>query len=276
MRIARRQALAGLATLCASGKFAHAETELVTVRTGALPILLTAPHGGRLAVPNVRERSKTNPQTRERSRSYGGVVLGADLNTDLLAHAIASDLQRLTGRAPSLVIANFARRYIDANRPPEAAYDDEAAAPTYRAYHDSVRTQVNGLRAKHGRALLVDLHGQGVEANVLMRGTLNGASVSALTSRAGVESLTGSKGLFSLLKQQGFGTFPDQPVAKGLGGEDAGFRGGYTVATYGSHHPDGIDAVQWELGIDYRRKEALAVWSQKAAAALAEFAKNYL
>lgn len=276
MRIARRQALAGLAALCASTKLTRAEADLITVRTGGLPILLTAPHGGRLAVPNVRERSKTNPQTRERSRSYGGVVLGADLNTDLLAHAIASDLQRLTGKAPSLVIANFARRYIDANRPPDAAYDDDAAASTYRAYHDAIRAQVNGLRTRYGNALLVDLHGQGVEAGVLMRGTLNGASVSALTARAGVEAVTGEKGLFGRLKKQGFRTFPDLPVAKGLGGEDAGFRGGYTVATYGSHRPDGIDAVQWELGIDYRRKETMSVWSQKAAMALAEFAKAFL
>ncbi len=276
MRIARRQALAGLAAFCVSPNPARAESELVTVRAGTLPIVLTAPHGGRLGPPNVRERSRTNPQTRERSRSFGGVVLGADLNTDLLGHAIATELQRLTGQAPSLVIANFARRYIDANRPPEAAYDDESAAPVYRAYHEAIRTQVNALRARYGRALLIDLHGQGVEAKVLMRGTLNGQSVSALTARAGIEAVTGQRGLFGLLKQQGFRTFPDMPVAKGLGGEDAGFRGGYTVATYGSHHPDGIDAVQWELGIDYRRKETLGDWSKRAAAALAEFAGNYL
>ncbi len=279
--IARRHALLGLAaSACVTPGVARAVevdmARLITVRRGDLPIILTAPHGGGLAVPGVRERDRNDPQQIARSRTYGGVVLGADLNTDLLAQAIADEIRRLTGKSPSLTIAHFARRFIDANRPPDAAFSDPAALPVYRAYHDAIRTEVDVIRERFANAILIDIHGQGVAPDVLMRGTVNGRTVSRLVARAGIAAMTGDSGLFGRLQAEGFGIFPQNDAAKTLAGEDSGFRGGYTVATYGSNHPDGIDAAQWELGSKFRQTEALKDWAAKAARAIVAFQAKYL
>ena len=78
------------------------------------------------------------------------------------------------------------------------------------------------------------------------------------------------------LEGNGFKIFPGNDVPLGGTFEDAGFKGGYTVATYGSHNRDGIDAVQLEFGTRYRQKAVVAKSAADAAKAIAAFYDTYL
>lgn len=69
-----------------------------------------------------------------------------------------------------------------------------------------------------------------------------------------------------LLKKRGWKVHPD-PFD---GQEQAGFTGGYIVKTYGSHRPDGIDAMQWELGADYRKASVRERVANELADSIAE------
>jgi len=247
---------------------------LVLVRQGTLPIILTAPHGGRESVPGAEPR-KDRSQTGE-YRKWGGFQKGADVNTDVLAQSIAARLAELTGGEPYVVVATFQRKYIDANRPPELALDDRRARPYYDLYHAAIRGFVDEVRGRHARGLLIDVHGQAKDGDVVMRGTLNGHAIQGLLWRAGVHAITGPRGLFGQLEAQGLRVFPGNDVPPHEHSEDAGFIGGYTLDLYGSHNRKGIDAVQMEFGTRYRDKSAVEATARDTARAIATFHETYL
>jgi len=247
---------------------------LVLVQQGALPIILTAPHGGREAIPGIEpRRDKANV---EAYRKWGGFQRGADTNTDSLAQGIAAELAKLTGKKPYLVVAKFSRKYIDANRPPELGLDSPRARPYYDTYHQAVRRFVDEIRGNYPAGLLIDVHGQSKDPDVLMRGTINGRAVERLLRQSGVEAVTGPNGIYGRLEANGFKVFPGNDVPPGGRSEDAGYNGGYTVFTYGSHSLTGIDAVQMEFGSRYRQKAVLDKSASDVAKAIAAFHEAYL
>jgi N-formylglutamate amidohydrolase len=270
--------LALLAGACAPAAQAagHAPENYVHVRRGALPILLTAPHGGRDAIPGIALRDVKAKPRLEDWRKYGGAIAEADTNSHILALRVAAEIGKLTGKEPYLVVAKFSRKYIDANRPPELALDDPKALPYYGYYQDAIRRFVEEIRGRYPAGVLLDVHTQAKGPDVLMRGTQNGRAVARLTQRAGAESITGPSGLFGLLERNGFKVFPGNDVPPQGRSEDAGFNGGYTVQIYGSHKADGIDAVQLEFGYLYLRKEALEKSATQAARAIVAFHAAYL
>jgi hypothetical protein len=167
-------------------------TDLVLVQQGSMPIILTAPHGGRDAIPTIEPR-----RVRDNTPGpWGGVHTTADSNTDILASGIATELKRLTGQDPYLVVAKFARKHIDANRPLELGLEDPRARPYYDYYQHSIRRFVDEVRRNYPAGLLIDVHGQIKDPDVIMRGTLNGRGVQRLIQRGGVEAVTGPRGVF--------------------------------------------------------------------------------
>ena len=74
------------------------------------------------------------------------------------------------------------------------------------------------------------------------------------------------------MKTHGWKVHPD-PLD---GREQAAFRGGYIVQTYGSHQGFGIDAIQLEFGADYRAKNAREKTATTLADAIAEYATKFL
>jgi len=120
------------------------------------------------------------------------------------------------------------------------------------------------------------VHGQGKDPDVVMRGTINGRTVQRLMQRRGVDAVTGPRGVFGQLEANGFKVFPRNDVPPRGTSEDAGYKGGYTVFTYGSHNRDGIDAVQMEFGNRYRQKTWLDKSARDAAHAIAAFYEAYL
>lgn len=247
---------------------ADAPKDLVLVRAGTMPVVLTAPHGGEAAIPGVGPRD-----VRGKGERYNA---GQDPRTDRLAIGIADEVKALTGKSPYLVVARFHRKYIDANRPPDVAYDNPASKPYYDHYHGTIRRFVDEVRAAYPRAVLLDVHGQHKDPGVVMRGTINGKSVTKLLERAGFDAVTGPNGLFGQLEAQGLKVWPSNSLPPMARHEDGGFNGGHTTNFYGSHRTDGIDAMQLEFGADYRKPDLVEATAKKAARALAAFYRAYL
>jgi N-formylglutamate amidohydrolase len=113
--------VAAIALLLAHSAAAAGIEDLVLKQPGSLPIILTAPHGGTQAIPGVSARVVAGKGDRYNA--------GRDPETDRLAIGIAAEIKALTGKDVYLVLARFDRKFIDANRPPEVAFDNPAAAP---------------------------------------------------------------------------------------------------------------------------------------------------
>ena len=236
---------------------------LLTIWAGMLPIILSAPHGGRESIPGVAPR---------RGVGIAQFTTERDSNTAELAEKIAMNLEERFAGKPFLVIAKFERKYLDANRPRDAAYETGDVMPYYDAYHDALRSACERVRIQWGGGILLDIHGQGAEADTIFRGTDNGKSVSVLQNNFGKEALTGAKSILGRLVSKGYRVLPD-----GSGdGQERRYTGGYTTQTYGSHRGTLIDAIQLELGTNLRARQNLDRTAADLADAIAIFAKEYL
>ena len=219
-----------------------------------------------MRLPEVPPRQGTHLE-----RGPGKFVTGTDTNTNLLAAAVARRIEEKTGRKPYFVIARFKRTYIDANRPPELSYEVPQAKPFYDAYHDHLARYVATVHQQFGKGLLIDIHGQGSRADTIYRGTKNGMTVTALIKAHGEAAHIGENSLIGLMNARGMKVHPLPP-----GPEQAGFTGGYIVQHYGSHNPNGIDAIQLEHGLDYREKTKIDAAAEKLSDAIIDFYRLYL
>jgi N-formylglutamate amidohydrolase len=214
---------------------------------GTLPVLLACGHDGTEQPEGVRARK------REGFPAHCDFQPSRDLNVADLTRAVAEQLQGQTGEAPYVVIARFHRRYIDANRSEECALEPGPATAYYHEYHAVLRGFVDEIRAENdGIGLLLDLHGATRQADApadIYVGTENGKTITGLREGTSDDALYRRRGLVGLLQAAGYAMLPS-----GFGErEHRAFTGGYTVETYGSHHADGIDAIQLEFVAELRR-----------------------
>ena len=218
----------------AGASSAEAPDKLIPSRSGNLPILLTVPHGGQEVVPGASLRSR------------GPTLL--DANTIELAEALSKRLRTALGDDPYLVAARFSRKYIDANRAEAEAFESTDATPVYRAYHSRISAFISEMRQKFPNgALLLDIHGQSEDPNVVYRGTRNGATVTRLIEKHGPAALIGPNSILGFVQLKGYKVFPPNTPLNDPP-EDRRFNGGHTVWIYGSQNANGIDAVQLEVG----------------------------
>ena len=264
-----------LLSLCGSAVFpgaVHAGEKkiapqpLIATQAGALPIILSAPHGGSAIVPGVPVRKGEGIE-----KSGKGFVAVRDDGTEELAHEIATAIEQRFGKKPYFVIAQFHRKYIDPNRPPDIAYEDAAAKPFYDAYHDSLSRYAREVQKTFGRGLVLDIHGQKAAGDTILRGTGNGKTVALLARNFGNGAHIGPKSFFGLLEAAGCKVHPADD-----GPEMTGFTGGHIVQTYGGADHFGLDAIQLEFGGDYRTRPNAKATAAKVADAVAAFAKLYL
>jgi N-formylglutamate amidohydrolase len=255
-----------LATFAALLATASRASDLVIVESGELPIILTAPHGGQRDVPGCEVRTPIGPR----------FVNRPDHNTDRLARMIADEIKRLTGKTPYLVMAQFHRKYIDANRRAEEAYGDPGCAAHYTAYHAAIRGFVDGVRAKYPHAMLFDIHGQTAYRSSILRGTRQGSTVQALLARAGAPAVTGPDSVFGQFAAMGYHIVPANDIAPTQPAEAKNYAGGHTVDLYGSQRSNGIDTMQLEFGRDFRDNAPIGQMAQDTAKAIAAFYARYL
>lgn len=255
-----------LVILCGTCGRADDPAPLVRVQFGELPIILSAPHGGRREVPGVPERTGV-----DYPMSVGKFVVLRDTGTYELALELARVIEHRFGRRPYLVMAESHRRFLDPNRPPEGAYEHPAAAAVYREYHDALARCCEEVRERFPSGLLIDVHGQATSAVTVYRGTQNGRTVQLLTRRFGDDAHSGPQSLCGRLQSRGWTIHPDPLTDR----EAESFAGGYIVRTYGQPER-GIDAIQLEFGSDYRRISQRTRVAAELASALAEYAESFL
>src|SRR4051812_30288907 len=92
----------------------------VTVQKGTLPIIISAPHGGRKKVPDVPERVGTGLTNFQTVR---------DENTAEMTEKFVAELEKLLDGKPWVVIARFERKYLDVNRSAKEGYESDKAKP---------------------------------------------------------------------------------------------------------------------------------------------------
>ena len=203
---------------------------------GELPLVISAPHGGALMPESIT------------TRTYG--VRDADANTQDLARRIAAEIRKKTGRQMDLIISHLHRSKLDPNREiKEAAQGDAAAEKVWAEYHAFIDQALAAAVARHGRAFLIDLHGQAHKDIRVELGYMHSAADYAqpegtLNSQAFAEKgtlklitnlhsdvpytdiLTGPQSLGALIEERGFPATPSprMPVPS-----EPYFRGGYTV-----------------------------------------------
>jgi N-formylglutamate amidohydrolase len=243
------------------------DEELLIIHEGDLPIVISAPHGGAIELPDVPIRKGEGLK-----KGGAGFFSGRDGGTEELALEVVKRLDEKLPGAPSCVISRVHRKYVDFNRPPEIGVEHDKARTIHDSYHQSLQSTVRRIRERFGSGLLVDIHGQGSSATTVFRGTSNGLTVQGLRMKLGEESHTGEHSLLGLLKTTGWKVHPDPFSDK----EQSGFTGGHIVRTYGSHRPDGIDAVQLEFGADYRKAAAREKVAGQLADAIVQYAERYL
>jgi hypothetical protein len=220
----------------------YVANNLVSSYRGTLPVVLTCPHDGNqqpLGV-NLRTDSSHCNNFRTLPDSYTRVI------TAEVAQSIFDNL----GKAPYAVIAEIARKYIDANREPACAYEGPNAEIYYNEYQTTIRKFVDEIRAgNNGEGFLFDIHASVVfpddPADVYL-GTENGSMIKHLV-QVDQNAMWGNFSLNHYLTSAGFVVSPKLP-----GEKEQHLDGGYTVQTYGSSNAAGIDAIQIEMAPSIR------------------------
>lgn len=224
--------------------------QMVSSHAGALPVLLTCPHGAQVTArpPGVSERNNRPPGCPPNK-------LSGDTFTRQITTAVAQLLLETLGESPYVVIAEYHRKFIDANRSAKCAFntsEEQAARPFYDEYHQTIRRFIDDIRTEnHSIGFLFDIHGTTViaedPADVYI-GTDNGDAVLRLFT-ADPLAVFGRRSLRGLLQAAGYVVSPPRQGVR----ETAQVDGGFTTQTYGSSGANGLDAMQLEIAQPLRQ-----------------------
>jgi hypothetical protein len=236
------------AALCAAARAADefvpgqsqfGRNEYIEYVTGNLPVILSAPHGG-------RDRPAELPDREQGTFAF-------DTNTQELAKAVAKELHARTGGWPHLIICRLHRRKVDCNREiGEAAAGDPLAEQAWKEFQGYIESARASVVKQHGRGLYIDLHGHGHAEQRLELGylhsaeqlaaddkTLNAApypaesslrAIAALGRLPYAELVRGPQSLGALLEAGGF---PCAPSPTNPHPAVPYFRGGYNTGRHG-------------------------------------------
>ena len=250
---------------------------------GDLPLVITAPHGGRETPDEIPDREQ------------GAVDI--DTNTQELARVIAAEIAARTGHSAHLVICRLHRRKLDCNREiVEAAAGSPAAEKAWNEYHGCIEEALAAATARHGHAFLIDLHGQNHPARRIELGYLHdrqtfaqadtaleapGLAAVGSMRRVAEKSrlpysalLRGPRSFGALLEARGFPCTPspERPMP-----ELPYFRGGYTLRRHVAAGT-AVSGFQLEANLAGLRDTAenRAKFAAAFVAALGEFLAEHL
>jgi N-formylglutamate amidohydrolase len=256
-------------------------------RTGNLPIILSAPHGGNLKPAELPDRDCVD------------CVTSTDLNTREVLKLTDSLFTVKTGCYVHAIFTNLHRSKIDDNRPlPEATDSNAVTLPYYNEFHNYLATAQSAVNSKYGRGLVIDIHGHGhtiqrLELGYIISGSelrladnlleplKNESSIRKLNQIAigtpgFINLIKGTKALGTLLANRGYPSVPSSQIPYPLSGESY-FSGGFITETYGSYTSNITDAIQIEANYtNVRDSNASRIaFAQALSDALIEYFKLY-
>jgi hypothetical protein len=232
----------------------------IEYQKGTLPIVISVPHGGKIAPSSIPDRTCNNAET------------VTDINTIELARSISYALNELTGCYPSIIICNLRRSKIDCNRNIEdGACGNEEAVTAWNEFNNFVNEAQRSSQEKYkGNTFYVDLHGHAhpiarVELGYLLYGSelrlpddtlnktkfINYSSIKDLAKKNAnnythAELLRGDFALGTLLGELDYPSVPSRQIPYPLAGEGY-FNGGYNVANHTSYLSGSkVNGVQME------------------------------
>jgi hypothetical protein len=232
------------------------ERLLVQRHRGTLPVILAAAHGGSARPAQVSLRTKAE------TPSGCDFQISRDNETLLITESVAQKILDMTGLSPYVVIAQYHRKYIDANRSEACAFTDPDARPFYSEYHATITDYVaQVLRQNLGRGFLFDIHGTQVIATDpadIYFGTANGASLPPGFDRRNLFMQHGLHGLFKAARHR-TGADGQSPIfsyrvspADETVPETNAVSGGFTIRNYGAT----INSIQVEIADTVRNDPA--------------------
>jgi Secretion system C-terminal sorting domain len=268
-----------------TGTTYYGTNQYVEYRAGALPIIISAPHGGSLEPTNIPDRT------------CAACTVVRDLNTKELAIAIHTAITNTFGCPPHLIISNLHRKKLDPNREiVEAAQGIPAAEVAWREFHGFITSARNAVISSQKRGILIDIHGHGhtiqrLELGYLLEVSDLQQSDSALSAQTHVDEssirrlvadnlarrnlaqlVRGSQSLGTLMATANYPSVPSAAMLTPNTGEPY-FNGGYITDVYGSRNNSAVDAIQIETHYTGVRDNATnqANFGRQLAAALKTF-----
>ena len=250
----------------------------IEYRTGNVPVIFSAPHGGSQEGTNLTKRTSSNCPDPD-------FATVRDDKTVELANMIDSIFYAKTGKYPYIVIAHVSRKYVDFNRKKVNACPKNSPNNEYvwDVYHNWIKKAEEYVEKDFGSGLLLDIHGQShavkqVEIGYCLSSSELGLSDAKLSgdgkylddfsmnrlvrnNKSGssfVDLLRGPYSLGSLMYKNGLACVPHS--SNPSPGNLPYFNGGYITYMYGSSDEIGmIDAVQLEFDnvsrLDENRKK---------------------
>lgn len=250
---------------------------------GTAPLLISIPHSG----------TELPEALAHRLTVVGRTVPDTDWHVHLLY-----DFAR--GLGASIITANYSRYVVDLNRSPDSAslYVGAPTSPVcptatfggsfiymaghepdereiasrieeyWRPYHERIATELDALRAAHGKALLWDAHSIASEIPGLFEGVLPEFNLGTRDGASCPREI--SEALLQIVTRDGeFGAVLD-----------GRFKGGYITDHYGKP-ANGVYAVQLELARRaYMNESAEQVWdpqrAERAQALISKLLNKYL
>ena len=229
---------------------------------GDAPLVVVAPHGGRVKPFRLPERKC--------QACLGGI----DSYTQELARLVADSFATRSGHRPHLVLNLLQRSRFDANRDLlEATAGNHELEPTWHWLHASIDTAKGAAIRQAGRGLVIDLHAHAHEVDrvevgyLLQANTFRrsddaiiadsrrlGSSISSIAanSRTGdsfAAMHNGTNSMGGLLAAAGLPAVPS-PADRAPKEGDEYFNGGYNTYRHGSVKGGLVDAIQLEVPVD--------------------------
>jgi hypothetical protein len=263
----------------APGEVAFGRNEYVEYQAGNLPVILSAPHGGRLRPEEIPNRPAG--------------TFAFDVGTQELARAVSEELYRRTGGWPHVVICRLHRTKLDCNRDlPEAAAGNPWAEQAWHEYQGFLDHARDAVVRSHGRGLFIDLHGHGHKEQRLELGYLHSqaelqaddaaldgprlASAGSLRAIAALNRLPysqlvrGPLSFGALMEARGFPSTPSPTAPKP---PLPYFRGGYNTVRHGH---DGVPLAGLQIETYSKGVRDNPASRQRFAVALSETLAIYL
>lgn len=263
----------------AEPEFGH--KNLVEYIAGDLPIIIAAPHGGRIKEASISDRKSG--------------VLTSDTNTDDLARKVYEAFKK-NGKTPHLIICHLHRIKVDCNRSEKECYEgDEQALKVWKGFQSYIEKAKESILKNGQKVLYIDLHAHGHKIQRLELGYLIStkdlfkqgeafkekekiSSLKGLVNSAQFEDLIrGEKSLGTLMEKKGFPSVPSVKM-KDAGKGNKYFRGGYNTVQHGAQKSKGCFAIQIECNWKGVRdsKKARMTFGDALSKCLLTFYDNYL